>query len=58
MELSWSQAGPGGRFPVSFTLDPGGADEGEYTLRFSLAMPGMSPVTVSRELRIVEGGGP
>jgi hypothetical protein len=52
INVRWSQPGPGGRFPVSFTLDLRDADSGDHTLRVSIARPGLSPVTVERSVRV------
>jgi hypothetical protein len=54
--LRWAEAGIGGRFALSFTVNLREAAEGNYTLRVSVAAPGISPATVERSLRIVEGG--
>lgn len=54
VKLEWTQRAAGGRFPLSFNLDARDASEGEYTLCVSVEAQRLSPVTVERELRIVE----
>lgn len=56
VEMTWSQPGTEGRFPVAFTLDLRDVSEGEHTLRVSVEAPGLSPATVEKEIRIVDGG--
>jgi hypothetical protein len=55
VNVQWVESAAGGRFSLSFTVDLEEVSEGDYTLRVSVVGPGMSPATVEKSIRIVEG---
>lgn len=57
VNVRWVDAGDGGRFALSFTVNLGEISEGDYTLRVSVVGPGMSPAMVEKSIQIVDAGG-